>query len=447
MPPTQPRPFDVVIVGARCAGSPLATLLARRGLRVAVVERATFPSDTMSSHVFEADGIVFLDRLGVIDEVLATGAPAVTRGDARAEDFLWSGPMPHRPGDLGFGMSVRRTVLDPILAGAAAHAGAELHMGTEVKGLVENDGRVAGVRVKTKTGERELRARLVVGADGRSSTVAKLCGAHEYNVTHNERAAYWAYFENADPGSDPAFLMHRWADRLVLGIPCDSGLYQVALMPELSQLNGFRRNLEAGFMEHALSCEPVADALRGARRAGKILGCVRWSGFFREPSGPGWVLVGDAGHFKDPAAGRGIGDAFTQADTVAGVIAGGMAGSDESLDHALVQWGRRRDAEFAEYYWLAVDVGKGGRVPAVLPELLRGLEARGRLDLFFELYLKRSLPSKVGTVPRLLAATTRVVKDRPGERRAILAEVAGLAADEVRRRRLNRRPRAGSARW
>src|ERR1700691_5840138 len=115
--------YDVVVVGARCAGAPLAALLARAGARVAVVERATFPSDTLSSHLFEMDALAFLDRLGVSESLRATGAPLVERTDTRVEHLRLALELPQRPGDVGGMLSVRRLLLDPLLAGAAVQAG------------------------------------------------------------------------------------------------------------------------------------------------------------------------------------------------------------------------------------------------------------------------------------------------------------------------------------
>src|SRR3954453_230258 len=132
--------YDVIVVGARCAGAPLATLLVRRGLRVAVVERATFPCDTLSTHIFEANGLAFLDRLGVIDRVQATGAPFVSRTDMRIEGFRHVAPCPQIPGDVGGVSSVRRMLLDPILSGAAQEAGADILFAPTVTGLLERDG-------------------------------------------------------------------------------------------------------------------------------------------------------------------------------------------------------------------------------------------------------------------------------------------------------------------
>jgi flavin-dependent dehydrogenase len=432
--------YDVVIVGARCAGAPLAALLARVGARVAVLERASFPSDTLSSHLFEADALAFLDRLGLIEPLRATGAPLVGWTDMRVEDLRLSMALPLQTGDVGGMASVRRSLLDPLLAGAAQEAGAELRTATEVTALLEDRDRVAGVRVQDAAGERELRARLVVGADGRHSTVAKLCGARRYNVTPNQRLLYWGFFEGADMGAKPTFLTHRWKERFILGIPSDSGLYQVLLWPEIAELDAFRADPAAAFIAHARSCEPIAQGLAGARQVGKVLGAVRWEGFFREASGPGWVLSGDAGHFKSPSPGRGIGDAFLQADSLATSIIGALGGSEDELDAELARWGRRRDREFAEHYWLAYDFEEPGAVPAVLVEILRALQKQGNAGLFFEVLNHRLRPSQLLTPPRVAAASARLLASGRVDRGALLRKLGALGGQDLRRRWRNRRP-------
>ena len=413
------------------------------------VERATFPSDTLSSHLFEADALAFLDRLGVSESLRATGAPLVERTDTRVEDLRLEMELPQRPGDVGGMRSVRRLLLDPLLAAAAEEAGAEVRTATEVTSLVQDGGRIVGVRVKSEDGEgpygqgpdgEELRARLVVGADGRHSTVAKLCGARRYNVTPNQRLLYWAFFEGADMGAEPTFLSHRWGERFILGIPSDSGLYQVLIWPEVQELEAFRADPAAAFMAHACTCEPIAHALAGARQVGKVLGAVRWEGFFREASGPGWVLSGDAGHFKSPAPGRGIGDAFLQADSLASAIAGALGGTDDELDAAMSRWGRWRDREFAEHYWLAYDLEEPGAVPAVLVELLRGLQREGKAGLFFELLNHRMHPSQLLTPPRVIGASARLLASGRTPRGALLRKLGALGTQDLRRRWRNRRP-------
>jgi flavin-dependent dehydrogenase len=427
--------YDVVVVGARCAGSPLAALLASQGVRVALVEQARFPRDTLSSHLFEADGLAFLDRLGLTERLRATGARFANRTDARFGDLRLHVDLPLRPGDPGGITSIRRTVLDPILAEAAEEAGADVRFETKITGLLERDGRVAGVQ----TDSGELAASVVVGADGRNSTVAELCGSRRYNLTQNERSLYWGFYEGVDAG-EPTFVTHRWDDRFVLGIPSDGGLYQVLVWPEFSDLERFGGDLEGCFVDQARSCEPVADAIAGARMVDKLRGARRWTGFFREPSGPGWVLTGDAGHFKDPGPGRGIADALLQAEKLAPAIVAGLEGSPVELDRAMGRWGHWRDREFAEHYWFAVDAGKAGEVPALLPEMMRDLDARGHADLFFDVVNHRARPSQLVTPPRVMRATRRALARRPGERRSVLREVAALGGQDLRRRWRNRRP-------
>jgi 2-polyprenyl-6-methoxyphenol hydroxylase-like FAD-dependent oxidoreductase len=431
--------FDVIVVGARCAGSPLATLLARQGVKVGVVERATFPRDTLSTHVFQAPGINLLARLGVLDRVQDTGAACIRQLDFRQSQFATRTSYPMRPGDAGGFMSVRRFQLDPILADAAAAAGAEVMMATNVVGLV-GDGRVSGVRVISGGAERALSARLVVGADGRNSTIAKLTGSRKYHVVPSERFVYWGFFEGVANTSEPEIVFHHWDGRVVIACPADSGLYQVILVPAARFLPDFRADLEGAFMDHARACMPVAKKLEGAQRVGKLLGIVRWESFFRESAGRGWVLVGDAGQFKDPTPGQGMTDAFRQAAALAPVIAGAIGRSDAELDAALATWAGWRDRDAFEHHFLACELGAEGNMPKVLSEVMGRLDRRSEFGDFVDIFLHRAMPSRVVTPPRLLS-TAGAMMMRPGSnRRDVLREVRELVATDTARKRLRRRP-------
>jgi len=313
-------------------------------------------------------------------------------------------------------------------------------MGAKVTALVRNRGRVAGVRVDSNGPEQVLAARLVVGADGRHSTVARLAGARRYNLTANERFMYWSFFADASAGAEPTVILHRWSGNFVVAVPADSGLYLVLALPGLSELPRFRHTREESYLEYIRRCDPVARALSAARRVGKLFGMLRWEGFFREAAGPGWVLAGDAGHFKDPSPGQGIQDAFRQVESLAPVILGAIGTSPSALDEALAGWARWRDEDAVAYYWLAADFGKAGLPPAVLPEIAQRLYQQGKMDLLLDLFNHRCVPSKVLTLPRLAGATARLLARGGCDRRALLGEVGALAAEDIRRKRLARHP-------
>lgn len=190
-------------------------------------------------------------------------------------------------------------------------------------------------------------------------------------------------------------------------------------------------------MEYARSCEPVANAVAGAARVGKFFGMLRWVGFFREPCGPGWVLVGDAGHFKDPSPGRGIGDAFCQIDTLAPAIVAGLNGSGD-LDARMARWGRWRDREFAEHHWFASDLGKAGRMPAVLPQMISDLHANGQIGRFLDLFTHREKPSRVLSLARLAGSARRLLREHR-DPRTVVTELRTLVGQNMHRQLLNHR--------
>ncbi|MFG2562902.1 NAD(P)/FAD-dependent oxidoreductase [Streptomyces sp. NPDC048496] len=431
--------FDVVIVGARCAGSTLGVLLARRGLRVAVLDQAAQIRSTLSSNILQADSLAFLDRLGLMDELRAAGVTPMSHVDMRLEEFRCLAAFPQQDGDVGGAACIRREVLDPVLVGAARAAGAEVRLGTRVVGVVRDGGRVSGVRAVSGGTETVLRARLVVGADGRNSKVAEACGSRMYHVSPGERSYYWTYFEGTDLGERPTFVFHRWGDRHMLGGPADNGLYIVGVSPQQHERESFRADLEGSLHAHAMRCAPIAKALSGATRASRIYGIRRFFGYFREAAGAGWVLLGDAGHFKDPAGGRGIGDAFHQTERLAPAIVAALP-ETARLDRATAEFGTWRDRTYAEYYGLATDLGVAGPIAGVVPRVVRALHAKGKVDGVLDLLSHRASVMDVLTPGRVLGATGKAVLSGRGRRRAAVDELVRLAGTEISRRSAMRRP-------
>jgi flavin-dependent dehydrogenase len=432
--------YDVIIVGARCAGASLATLLARAGMKVAVIEQAKFPKMTLSSHLMEADGLMFLQQLGVLEAVQNTGVRFMKQIDMRLNDLRIVRGWPLRFDDLGGAAFLRRHLLDSILADAAVEAGADVRMSTKVVEVLWDRQRASGVRIQHDGSESRLYAPLIVGADGRSSTIGYMCGSRKYNVVQNHRSYYFTFFEGADPASSDTFVYHRWGDRMVWAGPADSGLYLVGVSPEVHEREYFRSNSEKGLLAHMRSCEPTADALAGARIATKMAGIMKFEGYFRQACGPGWVLVGDSGHFKDPSAGRGIGDAFRQVEALAPAILSGLDGSGPGLDPMLGRWAEWRDRKFEGHYWLATQLGWDGTFPSMLPEVIRSMQERGNLDDFLNLFAHRTKYYEVFPLRDVGLATGRLLRNGTLKRGPLLREAISLLALEPRRRWINRHP-------
>jgi 2-polyprenyl-6-methoxyphenol hydroxylase-like FAD-dependent oxidoreductase len=422
--------YDVIVVGARCAGSPLATMLSRAGMKVCLVDRAGFPSDTPSTHGILPPGVKVLDQLGVMEQLLEV-APALDEGILAFDDIR----VDLREFTRNYGapaLNVRRVTLDAILLDTATAAGAEARTKTTVTGLLRSGGRVVGV----ETTAGALRAPLVVGADGARSTVARLARATEYHRTAPRRLFVWSYFEGVDEGERRIWLGNIDGDGF-LASPSDAGLFLAAFVAPIERWSELRGNRTVG-CEAGLARWPELGALlANARRVGSVRMMSRWHGFFRQSAGPGWVLLGDAGHFKDPTPGQGISDALRQAVALAPAIERALGGGGPA-DAPLREWWEWRDRDAWEMYWFAQDMGAPDRAPL----LERTMQSRfatdpGLVDRFLRVLSHDLPPSKLFTPSFALSVLGEALRDGRGRRLALLSEARTVAVEELRRQALD----------
>ncbi len=337
----------MVVVGARVAGSILATRLGMAGWRVLVVDRATFPSATISTHFFRGEWCVAaLERVGVLPEVLATGAPPLVREyGADALDGSWSVDPPQSPGAIGFCLSVRREILDAILVERARREPTVTVLeGVSMHDLAFDDGRVVGATVSTHGGDAAVRARIVVGADGHASRVAARVGASIHERIPASRAMYYRYVKGMHgpdgPPDGPEF--SSGDDDLAYVFPSDDGFACVAISFNLADYAVARTRAEAAFDERIAAHPFIADRVTRATPVGRLWGCGPRDAVVRHPVGPGWALVGDASMHQDPWTGNGMDFASTHAGYLAEAIDDVLAGHVPEPD-AWAGYRRRRD--------------------------------------------------------------------------------------------------------
>jgi 2-polyprenyl-6-methoxyphenol hydroxylase-like FAD-dependent oxidoreductase len=429
--------FDVVVVGARCAGSTLAVYLARTGLRVCLVDKATFPSETPSTHVIQPRGVEILADLGALESVLAHGAAQLDRFSLAYDDVRIDGVVDHAAYP---GLNVRRTILDQALQQAATGSGVDVRTGCRVTGVRTSGGRATGI----ETAEGPLDGGLVVGADGRGSMVAESVGARKYLVKPPGRIPVWGYFA-AEP-QEPRLRVGIKGNLGFLASPTDSGLYMAGVTVAHQDFRDFNRERETNFRNALRAWPEVDDIVRNAQREGPLRVMANWHNYFRESAGPGWVLVGDAGHFKDFSPAQGIADALCQAKSLSTAV-GEMAGSAVARDMAMKRWWRDRDRSAYDMYWFAMQMGRPGASSPLITEVLRRIaDDRDGATTLLKV-LNGDLPStKLFTTSRLLAATYTTLRNHPHHRRTTFAEIGAQLAAEIGKYRARLRRSSGHRR-
>ena len=337
--------FDVIVVGARCAGSPTAMLLARKGYRVLVVDRATFPSDTISTHVVHPRAVAALARWGLIERLKATGCPPIHTYTFDFGPFTISGS----PGTADSPVSYcpRRTVLDKLLIDAASEAGAEIREAFTVEELLVEDGRVSGIKGRSRSGATVAeRARVVIGADGRYSVVAAAVHPLQYNEKPQLLSAYYTYWSNLP--IDGRFDTYVRPYRAFAAAPTHGGLTLTVGGWPYSEFEANKKDVERHFLKMFELVPEFAERVRGARREAPIAGAAVLN-YFRKPFGPGWMLVGDAGYNRDPVTAQGISDAFRDAERCVAALDAAFSGV-RLFDEVMNAYQRDRDEQVISMY-------------------------------------------------------------------------------------------------
>jgi flavin-dependent dehydrogenase len=364
--------YDAIVIGARCAGSPTAMLLARKGYRVLLVDKATFPSDTMSTHLVHPPGVAALERWGLLDQLEATGCPPV---EHYSFDF---GPVsvagsPQPIDGVARAYGPRRTILDKLLVDAAAEAGAEVREGFTVDEIVTEDGAVTGIRGHAKGGDPVTEtAKVVIGADGKHSLVAKAVNPEAYNEKPSQLAMYYAYWSDL-PVSGFETTIRAENRRGWAALPTHDGLTCMPFGWPVEEFKANRGDIEGNFFKALELAPEFAERVRGAKRETKFIGSAELPGYFRKPFGPGWVLVGDAGYHKNPITAMGINDAFRDAELVAGALDDAFS-EERSFEDGMAAYQQTRDEAAMPVYEFTAEFASMEPPPPEMQQLIGAMQ-------------------------------------------------------------------------
>jgi flavin-dependent dehydrogenase len=360
--------YDAIVVGARCAGSPAAMLLARKGYRVLVVDRSKFPSDTLSTHIVQPHGVAALQRWGLLDRVVATGCPPMHTYTFDFGPLTISGSPGTAESPVAY--CPRRFLLDEILVDAAVRAGAELREEFSVDELLVEDGRVVGIKGRSKSGAATVeRAPVVIGADGRHSVVARAVHPEQYNEKPPLQGGYYTYFSNFPVGG--RFEVHIRPGCGFAIAPTNGGLTMIVVGWAIADYAWKKNDYPTHYRETLESVPEVAQRLRAAKQEERFYGGVT-PNFFRKPYGAGWALIGDAAYEKDPITAQGITDAFLSAERCVEALDNAFSGL-RSFDEAMAEYQRARDARVLPMYEFTAQLAAMQPPPPEMQQLLSAI--------------------------------------------------------------------------
>jgi 2-polyprenyl-6-methoxyphenol hydroxylase-like FAD-dependent oxidoreductase len=361
--------FDAIVVGARCAGAPAAMLLARRGCKVLLVDAGSLPGDMpFSTHLIWQSGAERLKRWGLLDEIVASGCPPVRTclldfGPIR----LTGEPIPI--GAVRDAYAPRRSVLDPILLNAAIREGVEFRPDFRVTGLSLDADRADSVRVHSNATTAIETARIVIGADGRNSQIARIMNAGDYDVVQPLQGTYFAYWRNVKLD---CLELHVRPGRGVYAFPTNDELTLVGVNWAIADFKSATADLDASYRSAIADCAPHLNMrLEGGFRESRFVGGAIGN-FLRKPWGPGWALVGDAGLTMDPCTAAGINNAFRDVELLVEAVTAGLSGQQPMPD-ALAGYHAARDGESKPIYDFTCELAAFAPSPPHMVALLGSL--------------------------------------------------------------------------
>jgi 2-polyprenyl-6-methoxyphenol hydroxylase-like FAD-dependent oxidoreductase len=375
------KALDVIVVGARCAGSPTAMLLARKGYRVLAVDRATFPSDTVSTHILHPLGVAALSRWGLFDRLTATGCPPIHTYTYDFGPFTIAGAPGTREAPVGY--CPRRTVLDKLLVDAAAQSGAEIREGFTVEEILIEDGRAVGIKGHSKDGKSTTeRARVVIGADGLRSSVAEAVRPDRYDEKPILLAAYYSYWSGLP--MDGRFETYIRDKRGYAVAPTHDDLTMIIVGWPYAEFAACKKDIEGNVLKTIALAPTFADRLRGAKRETRFVGAAV-PNYFRKPYGPGWALVGDAGYNRDFITGQGMMDAFLDAELCVAALDKAMSGA-LTFDAAMSNYQRARDVRVKAMYEFTCNLATLDPPPPETQQLFAAIHGnRMAMDAFVQM--------------------------------------------------------------
>lgn len=356
--------YDAIIVGARIAGTATAALLAQQGARVLLLDRATFPAPTVSCPVFYGNSMAILEHIGVLDAIEAIDAPRIRYYGSRTPKLDLVARLPASHG-RDYAYSIRREVLDTAMVRRIqTYPGITLHEGFTMTSLVWGADQVVGVRGRHGRGvEKTFYARAVIGADGKRSRVARAVNAQIYDRIEGKTCIFYAYYRDFAPLHEPSAVVYIGADRrtAALVFDADAGLTVVSVGIPAEEFETARKDPEGTLERTWQSIPELAERGRHATRATPVMGQGPVDSFYRQSYGPGWALVGDAGHYIDPITGQGINYALRSAELLA--EAWSRTQRRAAWMRAMADYQRRRDAETRPMYNL---IAFGSRTQAAV---------------------------------------------------------------------------------